>query len=100
MRIRSAAAWSVLGTLLGMGCGDAEQGGPHASLSMSLNLPSGLAITSLKLTVFDQNGSCSAEGDADGNPLTDLADLDLVLGQPRTITVSPGRRTFSVIAFD
>src|SRR5262245_37975407 len=98
MRMRPTA--SLLVTLLAAGCGGPEPTGPAASLSMSLNLPQGLAITSLKLTVFDQTGTCTTDGDATGNPLTDLAELPITIGQPRTIHVSPGRRTFSVIAND
>src|SRR5262245_56988724 len=97
MRIR----WAVLAAaLLAWGCGDRGTEEPSASLAMRLTLPSGLAINSLELTVYDQNGTCTTDGDADGNPLPDLSQMPIPLGQPTTIHVAPGKRTFSVVAFD
>lgn len=90
-------------SLLLTGCATNLFDGPPSSLSMHLSAPPSIAadLASATLTVYGAGGSCDAmTGAASGAALSGLDGIALTLGQPTTLHVSSGDRTFSVLAYD
>lgn len=69
-------------------------------MSLTMSRPIAATITSLSLTVYDAAASCDGSLARNGSPLPDLSGIPLELGIPKSIAVSPGRRTFYVLALE
>ncbi len=98
MATRRAVLSAIAGLLAVAACGPGEPEGPASSLSFDVRLPPGdVTITSLQLTVLDAAASCDPP-DASGGSALLVEPIEL--GVPKTIQVSAGQRTFSVVAYD
>ncbi len=94
---RKAYLFAVASAALALACGQTEPDGPLSSLALQLRVPPAVNVTSVELTILDAAAQCSGPDAVGGSAL--LVDT-IQLGVAKTVKVSPGQRTFSVVAFD
>jgi hypothetical protein len=86
--------------LFAAGCDDAPNEGDVTSFAIVLSEALADDIVLIRLTVLDEDASCDGAIAVGGMALSGLQDIVLGPTDSQSLTISPGKRTFSAKGFD